>query len=101
PDDPILRRSAIGSTAASRHSLHARPTHHARRILHAFGYHVEAAIPDIRLDTAMVLIMVTGARSMGLDALSRDLRRRLRIEDRPVRLSAGKAAGGGSGRACA
>lgn len=53
------------------------------------GYHVDAAIAELRLDVAVVLIAATGALSMAIDALSRGLRRRLRIDDRPVRLSAG------------
>ncbi len=52
------------------------------------GFHVDAAIQELRLDTALVLIVATGALSITIDAASRALRRRLRIEDRPVRLSA-------------
>ncbi|NQW53111.1 MAG: ABC transporter permease [Rhodospirillales bacterium] len=51
------------------------------------GYYIDAAIAELRLDTAVVLIATTGLLSLGIDALSRGLRRRLRIEDRPVRLS--------------
>lgn len=64
------------------------------------GYHIDAAIAELRLDTAVVLIMITGLLSLGIDALSRGLRRRLRIEDRPVRLSVAPTAAKGS-RACA
>ena len=53
------------------------------------GYHVDAAISELRLDTAVVLIVATGALSMAIDALSRGLRRRLRLDQKPVRLSAG------------
>jgi phosphonate transport system permease protein len=62
------------------------------------GYFIDAAIAELRLDIAVVLIAATGLLSIGIDALSRALRRRLRIEDRPVRLSAGPA--GQGGRAC-
>jgi phosphonate transport system permease protein len=55
------------------------------------GYHIDAAIAELRLDTTLVLIVATGALSMGIDGLSRRLRRRLRVEDRPVRLSAAGA----------
>lgn len=55
------------------------------------GYFIDAAITELRLDVAVVLIIVTGLLSIGIDALSRALRRRLRIENRPVRLSAGTA----------
>jgi phosphonate transport system permease protein len=51
------------------------------------GYYVDAAISEFRLDVAMVLILVTALLSMTVDALSRDLRRRLRIDTMPTRLS--------------
>jgi phosphonate transport system permease protein len=51
------------------------------------GYYVDAAISEIRLDVAVVLILVTALLSMAVDALSRDLRRRLRIDTMPTRLS--------------
>ncbi len=44
------------------------------------GYHVDAAIAELRLDVAVALIVATGALSIAVDALSRALRRRLRIE---------------------
>ncbi len=52
------------------------------------GFYVDGAIAELRLDVAVVLIVATGALSMSIDAFSRGLRRRLRIDDRPVRLSA-------------
>lgn len=55
------------------------------------GFHVDAAIQELRLDVAVVLIVVTGGLSMLIDAASRALRRRLRVADRPVRLSAADA----------
>ena len=45
------------------------------------GYFVDAAISELRLDVAVVLIVATGLMSMGVDVLSRALRRRLRIND--------------------
>lgn len=60
------------------------------------GYYIDAAIAELRLDTAVVLIAVTGLLSLGIDSLSRRLRRRLRIEDRPVRLSVAPIAAEGS-----
>jgi len=63
------------------------------------GYFIDAAIAELRLDAAVVLIVVTGLLSLCIDAFSRALRRRLRIEDRPVRLSAAPA--GQEARACA
>ena len=64
------------------------------------GYYIDAAIAELRLDTAVILIAITGLLSLGIDALSRGLRRRLRIEDRPVRLSVTPDTTKGS-RACA
>ena len=52
------------------------------------GYYVDAAISELRLDVAVVLIVATGGLSMVIDAASRALRGRLRVDDRPVRLSA-------------
>ncbi len=52
------------------------------------GFYVDGAISELRLDVAVVLIAATGGLSLAIDALSRALRRRLRIDDRPVRLSA-------------
>lgn len=51
------------------------------------GYYVDAAIAEIRLDVAMVLILASALLSMTVDALSRALRRRLRIDTMPTRLS--------------
>ena len=55
------------------------------------GFHVDAAISELRLDVAVLLIVATGALSMAIDALSRGLRRRLRLDGLPVRLAAGSA----------
>ena len=52
------------------------------------GYYVDAAISEFRLDTAALLLVGVAVLSMSVDALSRYLRRRLRIETMPVRLSA-------------
>jgi phosphonate transport system permease protein len=52
------------------------------------GFYVDGAIAELRLDVAVVLIVATGALSMSIDVFSRWLRRRLRIDDRPVRLTA-------------
>src|SRR5262245_37276008 len=51
------------------------------------GYYVDAAISEFRLDVAVVLILVTALLSMTVDAFSRGLRRRLRIDTMPTRLS--------------
>jgi phosphonate transport system permease protein len=64
------------------------------------GYHIDAPIAELRPHTAVVLIVATGPLPIRIDTLSRGLRRRLRIEDRPVRLST-HGVQGGSGRTCA
>ncbi|MCJ2071742.1 ABC transporter permease [Methylobacterium sp. J-030] len=51
------------------------------------GFYVDAAISELRLDTAVLLIAATGLLTMLVDALSRALRRSLRLADLPVRLS--------------
>ena len=51
------------------------------------GFYVDAAISEFRLDVAVVLIVATALLSMIVDVLSRSLRRRLRIETMPTRLS--------------
>ncbi len=53
------------------------------------GYHVDAAISELRLDAAFVLILALVLLSAAVDALSRRLRRSLRIDALPARLSAG------------
>jgi phosphonate transport system permease protein len=52
------------------------------------GYYVDAAISEFRIDTAALLLVGVAVLSMSVDAFSRSLRRRLRIEALPVRLSA-------------
>ena len=56
--------------------------------LKTLGYYVDAAISELRIDTAALLLIGVALLSMCVDALSRNLRRRLRIETLPVRLSA-------------
>ncbi len=51
------------------------------------GYGIDAALDDGRLDAALVLLGVTAALSLAIDAGSRALRRRLRIDALPVRLA--------------
>jgi phosphonate transport system permease protein len=56
------------------------------------GYYVDAAISELRFDVAFVLIVVVVLLSAAIDALSRRLRRALRIDALPVRLSAASGA---------
>ncbi|MGB0083818.1 MAG: hypothetical protein WBP94_00385 [Rhodomicrobiaceae bacterium] len=51
------------------------------------GYYVDAAISELRLDVAVFLIFGVAALFMSVDAYSRRLRRRLRIEMLPTRLA--------------
>ena len=51
------------------------------------GYYVDAAISELRLDVAVVLIVATALLSLCVDSLSRALRRALRIADLATRLS--------------
>lgn len=51
------------------------------------GFYVDAAISEFRLDAAFLLILVTALLSMTVDAFSRRMRRRLRIDTMPTRLS--------------
>ncbi len=66
------------------------------------GYYVDAAISELRLDAAMVLIIATALLSMSVDTLSRGLRKRLRIDAMPTRLSEAPSETrlGGEGLAC-
>lgn len=51
------------------------------------GYYFDAAISEFRFDAAVVLILVTALLSMTVDAISRGMRRQLRIDTMPTRLS--------------
>ncbi|MEH3116110.1 MAG: ABC transporter permease [Methylorubrum populi] len=51
------------------------------------GFHVDAAISELRIDVALVLILATMLLTMAVEALSRRLRRALRIATLPTRLS--------------
>ena len=52
------------------------------------GYYVDAAISELRLDVAAVLIAATALMTIAVDAASRALRGSLRIDTLPTRLSA-------------
>jgi phosphonate transport system permease protein len=51
------------------------------------GYYVDAAISELRLDVAVVLIAATAAMTVAVDAASRALRTALRINTLPTRLA--------------
>ena len=43
------------------------------------GFYVDSAIADIRLDRAALLIAITALMNLGIDAISRQFRARLRL----------------------
>jgi phosphonate transport system permease protein len=47
------------------------------------GFYVDSAIQDIRLDRAMFLILITALLNIGVDAVSRLIRARLRLKTTP------------------
>ncbi|MCZ6556541.1 MAG: ABC transporter permease [SAR324 cluster bacterium] len=51
--------------------------------IHTLGFYVDSAIQDIRLDRALLLIFVTALLNVGVDALSRTIRARLRLSRTP------------------
>ena len=55
------------------------------------GFYVDAAISELKLDVAVVLILAVAMLSMLVDAISRGLRRSLRIDAMPTRLAAAPA----------
>ena len=46
------------------------------------GFYIDSAIADIRLDRAMLLILITALLNLGIDSLSRRIRSRLRLTTR-------------------
>ncbi|MGA7327465.1 MAG: ABC transporter permease [Rhodomicrobium sp.] len=56
--------------------------------IRTLGYYVDAAISELRLDTAAFLLLAVAALTMLVDALSRSLRRSLKVDTLPTRLSA-------------
>ena len=53
------------------------------------GYHVDAAISELRFDRVTVLMLATIALTVAIDTLSRTIRNSLRISTLPTRLSDG------------
>lgn len=53
------------------------------------GFYIDSAIQDIRLDRAMVLIVITAGLNICVDALSRFIRSRLRLSMGPQQASIG------------
>ena len=53
------------------------------------GYYVNAGFYEFKFDEAVVVLIATAVLSMAIDGMSRVVRRCLRIEQLPTRLSAG------------
>jgi len=51
--------------------------------IHTLGFYVDSAFEDIRYDRAFFLILITALLNIGVDALSRQIRRRLRLNLSP------------------
>ncbi|MBS3803265.1 MAG: ABC transporter permease [Oleiphilaceae bacterium] len=48
------------------------------------GFYIDSAIQDIRFDRAMILILITAMLNIGIDALSRFIRRKLALQTMPT-----------------
>jgi len=48
--------------------------------VHTLGFYVDSAFADIRFDRAMVLILITALLNIGLDMISRRIRKTLRLQ---------------------
>lgn len=51
--------------------------------IHTLGFFVDSAFADLRLDKALILIAVTAALNLGVDAASRRIRAHLRLTTTP------------------
>lgn len=51
--------------------------------IYTLGFYVDSAIQEIRFDRAMVLILITALLNIGIDAVSRRIRARLRLKTTP------------------
>ncbi len=51
--------------------------------IHTLGFYIDSAFADIRFDRALLLIAVTAALNIGVDALSRGIRAHLRLKTTP------------------
>lgn len=51
--------------------------------IHTIGFYIDSAFADIRIDRALFLIAITAALNIGIDALSRTIRTRLRLKTTP------------------
>ena len=61
--------------------------------IHTLGFYVNADFYEFRFDQACVVLAATAFLSMAIDAVSRAVRKRLRIETLPTRLAVARAPG--------
>lgn len=52
--------------------------------IYTLGFYVDSAIQEIRFDRAMVLILITALLNIGIDAISRRVRKGLRLHTAPT-----------------
>jgi phosphonate transport system permease protein len=52
--------------------------------IYTLGFYIDSAIQNIRFDRAMLLILITAALNIGVDALGRYIRRRLALQTMPT-----------------
>ncbi len=52
--------------------------------IYTLGFYVDSAIQSIQFDRAMILILITALLNIGIDALSRRIRRRLALQTMPT-----------------
>ena len=55
--------------------------------IYTIGFYVQAAMYDFKMDRAIVLLVATGLLSLAIDAASRTIRARLRIDALPTKVS--------------
>ncbi len=55
--------------------------------VHTLGFYVSADFYERKFDQAMIVLVATGGLSVAIDATSRAVRRRLRLETKPLRLA--------------
>jgi len=51
--------------------------------IHTLGFYIDSAMANIRLDRVVVLLLVTALLNVGVDALSRAIRSRLKLQTTP------------------
>ncbi|MFW5823659.1 MAG: PhnE/PtxC family ABC transporter permease, partial [Marinobacter sp.] len=52
--------------------------------IYTLGFYVDSAIQNLQFDRAMLLILVTALLNIGIDGLSRRIRRRLALQTMPT-----------------